>query len=90
MIAARSHGIPAIAVPGVDGWRPQWASWFTGRQVAVVMDCDKQGRAAARGIVSDLSPYAHAETIDLAPSRSDGYDITDRLVAGGPMEFQWR
>lgn len=63
MIAARSHGIPAIAVPGVDGWRPQWASWFTGRQVAVVMDCDKQGRAAACEIVSDLSPYAHAETI---------------------------
>jgi hypothetical protein len=33
MIAARSHGLPAIAVPGVDGWRAAWAPLLSGRRV---------------------------------------------------------
>lgn len=90
MITARSHGLPAIAVPGVDGWRPQWAPLFTGRRIAIIMDCDKQGRAAARTIAEDLSSFADADTIDLARNRSDGYDLTDWLVAGEQPEFPWR
>ena len=37
MIAARSRGLPAIAVPGVDGWRRAWARLFAGREVTLVM-----------------------------------------------------
>lgn len=48
MIAAWSRGPPAIAVPGVDGWRPAWARFLGGRVVTVMMDCDEQGRAARR------------------------------------------
>ena len=55
MIAARSRGLPAIAVPGIDGWRPAWAQLFAGREVTVFMDCDEQGRAAAAAIERDLS-----------------------------------
>ena len=48
MIAARSRGLAAIAVPGDHAWQPAWAQLLTGRRVAIVMDADEQGRAASR------------------------------------------
>ena len=80
MIAARSHGLPAIAVPGVDAWRPGWAELLAGREVTVIMDCDEQGRAAAAAIESDLSSDCAVRVLDLAPHRNDGYDVTDWLL----------
>jgi hypothetical protein len=80
MIAARSRGLPAIAVPGVDGWRPTWAHLPAGREVTVMMDCDEQGRAAAAAIGSDLSSLCDVRLLDLAPDRNDGYDLTDWLL----------
>lgn len=81
MITARSRGLPAIAVPGTDSFKPSWASLLAGRQVTIVMDADAQGRGAARRIAGCLG--AHAETVeilDLAPKRNDGYDLTDWLT----------
>jgi hypothetical protein len=80
MIGARSRGLPAIAVPGVDGWRRAWAQLFAGRDVTVIMDCDEQGRAAAAAIESDLSQLGVVRVLDLAPDRNDGYDLTDWLL----------
>ncbi len=80
MICARSRGLPAIAVPGVDGWRRAWAQLLAGREVTVIMDCDEQGRAAAAAIESDLSPLGVVRVLDLAPDRNDGYDVTDWLL----------
>jgi hypothetical protein len=80
MIAARSRGLPAIAVPGVDGWRPAWAELLAEREVTVVMDCDEQGRIAAAAIQSHLSSHSVVRVLDLAPDRNDGYDVTDWLV----------
>lgn len=80
MIAARSRGLPAIAVPGVDGWRPAWAHLLSGREVKVVMDCDQQGREAAAAIGRDLSSLSDVRVLDLAPDRNDGYDLTDWLL----------
>lgn len=80
MVAARSCGLPAIAVPGVDGWRRAWAPFLSGRQVTVVMDCDEQGRAAAAAMENDLSPLCEVRVLDLAPHRNDGYDLTDWLL----------
>ena len=80
MIAARSRGLPAIAAPGVDGWRPAWAELLAGREVTVVMDCDEQGRIAAAAIESHLSSHSVVRVLDLAPDRNDGYDVTDWLV----------
>jgi hypothetical protein len=80
MIAARSHGLPAIAVPGVDAWRPGWAQLLAGREVTVIMDCDERGRAAATAIESDLSSDCAVRVLDLAPHRNDGYDVTDWLL----------
>jgi hypothetical protein len=80
MIAARSRGLPAIAVPGDHAWQPAWAPLFAGRQIQIVMDADMQGRAAAERIAHDLADLSQIRILDLAPLRADGYDLTDWLL----------
>jgi len=81
MIAARSHGLPAIAVPGTDAWRPEWAELLAGRRVTVVTDTDAPGRELAERIAGDLVDVAREVlVVDLAPGRDDGYDLTDWLL----------
>ncbi len=79
MLAARAHGSAAIAVPGDHAWQPRWAKLLAGRAVTIVMDCDRPGRAAAQRIAHDLKPVAEVRILDLAPGRSDGFDLTDWL-----------
>lgn len=82
MIAARSSGLAAIAVPGTSAWQQAWAPLFAGRHLTIVMDCDGPGRRAARVIASDVKNTATAvELVDLWPSRDDGYDFTDWILA---------
>lgn len=88
MIAARSQGLPAIAVPGASAWRAEWAQLFHGREVTIVMDCDAEGRRAADRIANDLRAEADALVVELA-ERDDGYDLTDWLSdnkQGGPAQ----
>ena len=85
MIAARSHGLPAIAVPGVAGWQSKWLPLLADREVVVVMDCDEPGRRAAAAIAHDLSSVSDVRTLDLAPERHDGYDLSDWLMASHPL-----
>ena len=81
MIAARSCGIAAIAIPGTASWQPSWAPLLAGRQITVVMDCDPAGRRAAEDIAADLTSIAATvELADLWPDRYDGYDLTDRIL----------
>jgi hypothetical protein len=83
MLAACSAGLPAVAVPGTNAWRPGWATAFRGRDVTVVMDCDRPGRKAAARIAEDLGRGgAHPRIVDLAHERDDGYDLSDWLRAG--------
>jgi len=88
MIAARSHGMPAIAVPGVQAWRPEWAALLAGRRVTVIMDCDRPGRAAARRIENDLATHCSASVIDLDPGSDDGFDLTDALLEQAHSSIQ--
>ena len=80
MIAARSRGLHAIAVPGVDSWRREWKTLFRGRRVTIVADADRQGRTLAAQITRGLAECADAVVADLAPDREDGYDLTDFLL----------
>ena len=80
MIAARSNGLAAIAVPGTYAWRPEWAAALAGRRVTVVMDCDHPGREAAERIATDLAASSDVAVLDLDPTRDDGYDLTEALL----------
>jgi len=81
MIAARSAGLHAIAVPGTNAWHRQWAEHFAERHVTVVMDCDSAGRRAAVEIADSLQGTARTvDVVDMWPDRSDGYDLTDRIL----------
>jgi hypothetical protein len=81
MIAARSCGLAAIAIPGTTAWQPSWAPLFAGRHLTVVMDCDASGRHAAQNIAASLGSIAASiELADLWPDRQDGYDLTDRIL----------
>ena len=80
MIAARSRGLPAIAVPGDHAWQHAWARLLAGRQVTIVMDSDSAGRAAATRIADGLRQVADTHIVDVAPGRSDGYDLTNWLL----------
>jgi Toprim domain len=80
MLAARSRGLPAIAIPSTTAWRADWANDLTGRTLIVVMDSDPAGRHAAATVTRDLAAAGIAtHQIDLAPGRTDGYDLTDWL-----------
>jgi hypothetical protein len=87
MLAARSAGLPAICVPGTHAWRTEWAPAFAGRRVSVVMDCDRPGREAAARIAGDLERHgaARVRILELAPSRDDGYDLSDWLREGNQL-----
>jgi hypothetical protein len=80
MIAARSRGLPAVAVPGDQAWQPHWAQLLAERDVTIVMDADTAGRTAAERIARDLNDHALTKIVDLAPQRTDGYDLTDWLI----------
>jgi hypothetical protein len=81
MIAARTCGLAAIAVPGTSAWQPHWAKLLRGKHVKLVLDCDAAGRRAAQQIHACLRAAAiTSEIIDLWPDRHDGYDLTDRIV----------
>lgn len=81
MISARSRGLPAVAVPGDDAWEAEWARLFAGRDVSVVLDCDRAGREAAARIAADLrAAGVRGSIVDLARARADGYDLTEWLA----------
>lgn len=86
MVAARSHGLPAIAIPGDHAWRLSWAQLLAGRHITIIMDADDHGRAAAQRIASDLAGIADPDIFDLGPSRPDGYDLTDWLLENRTAE----
>jgi archaellum biogenesis ATPase FlaH len=85
-VACWSMGMAAVAVPGAQAWKPEWADRFAGRQVIVCFDCDPPGRAAAAKAANDLSKVAReVRLIDLDPTAGDGRDIGD-LCRSHPAE----
>ncbi len=83
-VAGHSLGLPAVAVPGIRGWRAEWAGRFAGRRIVVCLDCDCQGREAAQRIARDLLDYAaEVRVLDLDLKRDDGYDLGDLALEGG-------
>jgi hypothetical protein len=79
-VAAHSLGLPAVALPGAASWQREWRKRFAERKVVLVFDADEAGRKAARQVAGDLAPVAtEVRVLELEPSRSDGYDLSDFL-----------
>jgi len=80
-VSATTIGLAAVGVPGVEGWRTDWATRFAGRRVVVCFDCDAAGRGAARRVAEDLAEHAVAvRVLDLDPGRDDGHDLGDLVT----------
>jgi hypothetical protein len=96
-VAAFSLGLPAVGVPGSNGWRSASAPRFAGRHVVVLCDCDVPGRRLAATVAHDLLPYAASvRVLDVWAARTDGYDLSDivvehaKLAAIEPVCEDWR
>jgi hypothetical protein len=79
-IRLRSLGLVAVAIPGAQNWRDEWAARFVGRgwRIIACFDCDEAGRnGAARVAASIVNAGGDARLLDLAPHRDGGYDLTD-------------
>jgi len=80
MLTARAARLPAIAIPSATAWRTDWTQQLQRRPVTIIMDSDAPGRHAAHTIAQDLAAAgASVQTVDLAPVRDDGYDLSDWL-----------
>lgn len=78
IIANSECGIPAVGVPGANGWKTWYARAFADyRRVIVLCDGDQPGRDLGKKI---------AQQIDVATvvSMPDGLDINDVFLAEGP------
>jgi hypothetical protein len=85
-LSAHEMDLPAVGIPGVESWKPEWAQRFTRFSRAIVCgDCDQKGRDMARRVAADLAVAGiEACVLDIAPEREDHYDIGDLLVENLP------
>ncbi len=81
--------LPTVAVPGAAGWRPEWAARLADgrRRVVVIADSDPQGRKAAQRVAAAIAEHCpDVRVLDLAPARSDGFDLSDWAGEGHGAE----
>lgn len=78
-----------MAATGTHGcavFRPEWIRYFTGKDVVLLFDCDKEGQAATRGILEGfrVAEIASIKNVVL-PLRGDkdDKDVTDFLHKRG-------
>ena len=79
-VTGASLDIPTVGVPGTGKWDPAWAPRLAhGRsRVVVVADADDSGRKAAERTAKAIAGHcSDVRVLDLAPERSDGYDLSD-------------
>jgi DNA primase len=71
-------GVRAITAGGANVWRREWSVILRnlGVRVIVVYDCDESGRLGRR---KPLNGIPGSQALDLAPSRTDGYDVSQYL-----------
>ncbi|MCR5029776.1 MAG: toprim domain-containing protein [Fibrobacter sp.] len=75
------RGFPAVGIPGVKSFKPEWANLFKNKNVIVCLDQDEAGRAGARVVVDLLqkagvkaSPLGEGITVE-SFKMAEGQDI---------------
>ncbi len=82
-VTLRSLDLAGVGLPGTGKRDPSW--WpRLGRQrdrVVIITDSDDPGRQLAADAARAISPHCRdVRVVDLAPDRSDGYDLTALLL----------
>ncbi len=81
-VAAHSIGLPAVGVPGVEGWKDAWSNRFRRfAEVVICVDDDEHGERLASRLAASLAPAAprvvRVRLQSATESTSNGYDLTD-------------
>ncbi|MDM4721870.1 toprim domain-containing protein [Micromonospora sp. WMMA1363] len=78
-ITAVQAGLPAVGVPGVDGWSPWWARCFRGYEtVYILCDADDKGQGAQFG--AKIAAQVTNSRVVMMP---EGHDVNSYVVAEG-------
>lgn len=72
-------GYTATTAGGVNDWKKEYASYFTGAKVVILPDNDKPGLELKDQIIKDMKHYAHSIRWTIT-SNIDKGDITDYLT----------
>lgn len=81
-----SAGVRAVAVPGAQSWRADWARRLWGRELIVICDCDGPGRQLA----DTIGELPNARVVDLEPGRSDGWDVGELVREASAEGGVWQ
>jgi DNA primase len=82
-----SMGFRAVAVPGANGWRPEWAArLWKFKRVIVLCDCDRPGRQLAER----LGEMPNTRVVDLEPGCDTGYDVGDMIREAAAEGGLWQ
>lgn len=77
-ISGATIHVNATSIPGVSGWKPEWTERLKKYDAILTLDCDSQGRTRATEASSVLLKAGGTiRTLDLDPTRADGYDLGD-------------
>ena len=79
-VTGSSLDLPTVALPGAAKWCPEWGPRLAkGRsRVVVIADSDAPGRKSARRVAAAVAEHcADVRVLDLDPTRSDGFDLSD-------------
>lgn len=74
------NGYNAITqLAGALSWKDEWNTWFIGKKVTIIYDCDDAGHNGAQKVYQAIKDYAvSVKIIDLGLDKSE--DVTDFIV----------
>lgn len=81
----RSLGLCATTCGSAEEWHSEYAKWFTGADVIILPDNDKEGLNLAQRVQRDLYIYANSTVIVPTSTQPKG-DVTDYLNEGHTMQ----
>ena len=71
---------------GAGNWKAEFADFFVGRDIVVLVDCDDVGRKHARTVAASIAAVARRVRVLELPDLPPKGDISDWLAAGGTLQ----